>query len=129
MMRPPSRADRRLLVVAMLLLLPEPSDSRAKKHQRTKPKLRRNADDASAYDATSCSGGWERGPERLRLERCDFEEVDAASFSLDSFMRRFSLRRPLVLRNSSANHRAREFLAARCNVLRRYGSVAVDLGE
>lgn len=118
------------LLLALLLAEPAPVDSRAKKRDK---KPRRGAEatapGAYEYDASGCSAAWERGPERLRLGRCDFDEVDAADFSPGEFTRRFSLRRPLVVRNSSANRRARDFLAKRCEVLRRYGSVGVDLGD
>ena len=81
------------------------------------------------FDPSQCSGEWEAGTANLLLDRCDFEEVSAEEFTADDFAERFSLRRPVIVRNSSLNTAAREFLAHRCAVLERYGSVLVDLGD
>jgi len=82
-----------------------------------------------SYSAADCSGPWEAGPSELLAERCDFDTVDASELDPGDFGRRFSLRRPLLVRNSSANARARAFLGDRCDVLRRYGGAQVELGD
>ena len=90
---------------------------------------RRAKRSARRYDPTQCSGDWESGPEDLLLERCDLDEVSAEIFTATDFAERYSLRRPVIVRNSSVNAAARAFLSQRCEVLRRYGSLKVDLGD
>eukprot|EP01046_Picozoa_sp_COSAG06_P060526 COSAG06_NODE_12911_length_1313_cov_1.076606_1_plen_311_part_10 len=65
----------------------------------------------------------------LALDRCDIDQVQAADFSLDNFQERYSLQRPVLVRNVSANAAARHFLSDRCDVLDKYGAVTVDVGD
>ncbi len=93
------------------------------------------SDDELFYDASDCNGPWDGGTadEELWLDlpdgRCDFEEVSEADFNETVFKERYSLRRPLIVRHSSSNGRAREFIRHRCEVLRRYGTLPVELGD
>jgi hypothetical protein len=127
----------RLLAAAALLLLVTVPDARTKRSKRAKRHSSGgdDGDDGSGYDASDCNGPWDTSSAEdeallgLTDNRCDFEEVSAADFSPSTFAEWFALRRPLIVRNSSANERAREFLSQRCDVLRKYGSVPVDLGD
>jgi len=121
-----------VLAAALVLVSSRPNAVGAgKRAKRRATKQRRSSSPAAGdvYDASQCSGPWEAGPAHLALGHCDFDEVSAEEFALDDFAARFSLRRPVIVRNSSVNAAAREFLAQRCDVLRRYGSVTVDLGD
>ena len=55
---------------------------------------------------------------------CEQDELTAALFA-----ERYSLRRPVIVRNTSLNLGARQFLADRCKIMRDYGDVAVDVGD
>ena len=61
--------------------------------------------------ALACGEAWEPPPEHMLLDRCDMDVLPAEQFSLEDFSARYSLRRPVLLRNSSVNAEARAFLA------------------
>ena len=79
--------------------------------------------------ALACGEAWEPPPEHMLLERCDIDVLPADRFSLEDFSARYSLRRPVLLRNSSVNAEARAYLADRCSLVSRYGSAPVDVGD
>ena len=127
-------------LAALLLLFASALDARAKTKRAKRSGRRSNTGDNSGgtssyeYDASDCNGSWDVGSdEELQLglpdDRCDFEEVSEADFNRHVFMQRFSLRRPLIVRQSSVNERAREMISSRCEMLRRYGALPVELGD
>ena len=63
--------------------------------------------------ALACGEAWEPPPEHMLLERCDMDVLPAEQFSLEDFSARYSLRRPVLLRNSSVNAEARGLTSRR----------------
>lgn len=137
---------QRALTVVALFLLVSTLDARSKSKRSTKGAKRRKNTDATGgvngadshtlyeYDASDCHGPWDVGSGDeaqliLANDRCDFEEINAVDLTEEIFAERFALRRPLIVRHTRANEEAREFLLHRCDVLRRYGTVPVDLGD
>ena len=137
MRAPATTAVALLLLLLLLLLLASELDARSKTKRAKRTKHRNSTDLGSDefYDASGCHGPWDTGTDddepqlALADDRCDFEEVSAADFNEKVFAERFAVRRPLIVRHSSSNERAREFIAQRCAVLRRYGTLPVELGD
>lgn len=103
---------RAMLVI--LLLVSVSTSRRSKRKSRTSSK---------------CTQQWEGTNPNHLFPRCDVDQVMPEELTPELFVRKYSLKRPFILRNTTQNVAAREFFADRCRILDLYGNVPVDLGD
>ena len=77
---------------------------------------------------TACTQQWVEPKRQHVFGRCDIDELGPDELTAALFTQSYSLRRPAIVRNTSLNGAARQFLADRCRIMRDYGAVSVDVG-
>ena len=120
-----------VLVVLLIVVALEPVGSRA---QRSAPKKKKKKKQAwrpvPLRDAAgACVQPWQDPNPAHLFPKCDVDELTADQLTPALFAEKYSLQRPFILRNATANAGAREFLADRCDIVERFGDVQVDLGD
>jgi hypothetical protein len=118
--------SRRLCAIALLWLAAAGGILARKAKPKAKPKAKGWKNDlgvgdvggdgcgpeSAAWEAPAdAAGGWRLGA------RCDLDELSVEEATPERFLAQYSLRRPFVIRNSSANTGARAFLRDRCPFL------------
>jgi ribosomal protein L16 Arg81 hydroxylase len=113
-MRTVAAAAPRLLLIALALSVLHPAGSRRSK---------------TAKRAGGCARPWEETKPGHVFDKSDVDELTPEELTPELFAEKYSLRRPLIIRNASDNAAARRFLANRCDIIERFGDVKVDLGD
>ena len=86
------------------------------------------SDKSGCRKGAECTEPWvEPKPSHL-FGRCGIDEVSQDEMAAGKFAQHYSLQRPFIVRNTSFNDAARQFLADRCKIMRQYGDVSVDVG-